>query len=346
MLIRNGTPTLAPTAEKPLDRFPVVRTDDVDEMRDAIARYYGEVRLSLTGDSGRFHAHGNHCQLNHVGISYASYEAEVHHVYPSLSSSYSIPMAAAGSGWGKIAGRLVGIDSRQTLIGSPGLPAEFHVGPEFEELTVQLDASAVQRTLASLIGADVNGDLVFEPVFNLENPANRLWRRLLRFLIDEAGTREADLPLAALGEIEQALIVMFLKANRHPFSSFLEAQHRNAAPRQVRLAEEYIEANWDQPITVELLAQLTNVSARSVFDSFRKCRGYSPMAFVKRVRLRHARRMLLTPDIDTTVARVAFFCGFGNLGNFAKDYRDAFGELPSHTLKTAWGSGCSPDQSP
>ena len=337
MLKLNGTSVPASTAKKPLDRFPVVRTDDVDEMRDAIDLYYGEVRLSVTGESGGFHAHGNHCQLNHVGISYASYGAEVHHDYPCLSTNYSIAMAAAGSGWGKIGGRFVAIDSRQTMIGSPGLPAEFHVGAGFEELTVLLDASAVQRTLAGLIGAEVNGDLVFEPVINFENPANRLWRRLLRFLIDEAETREAELPLAALGEIEQALIVMFLKANRHPFSSFLEAQHPDAAPRQVRLAEEYIEAHWDRPITVELLAQLTNVSARSLFDSFRKWRGYSPMAFVKRVRLRNARRMLLTPDAGTTVAKIAFSCGFGNLGNFAKDYREAFGELPSFTLRMASG---------
>jgi transcriptional regulator GlxA family with amidase domain len=57
------------------------------------------------------------------------------------------------------------------------------------------------------------------------------------------------------------------------------------------------------------------------------------MVFVKRVRLRHARRMLLAPEPDTTVAKVALICGFGNLGNFAKDYRNLFGELPSHTLR-------------
>jgi transcriptional regulator GlxA family with amidase domain len=61
------------------------------------------------------------------------------------------------------------------------------------------------------------------------------------------------------------------------------------------------------------------------------------MMFVKRVRLRHARRMLLAPEPDTTVAKVALMCGFGNLGNFAKDYRDVFGELPSHTLRMAPG---------
>jgi AraC-like DNA-binding protein len=327
-----------PKYKKPLDQFPVIRTGDVNKMEAAIGQHYGEVRLSVAGSFNGFHAHGNHCQLNYVGISYASYGAAVDHFYPDLSSYYAVPFAVAGSGWGKTAGRSVDINSRQTVIGSPGSPAELHCGPGFEELSVQLDVSAVRRTLAGLTGVEVNGELTFDPVFDLENPVNQLWWRLLRFLINEVEAQEPERPFAAFGEIEQALIVMFLKANRHRFSRLLEERHLNAAPRQVRLAEEYIEAHWDQPIKVENLAQLTNVSARSIFDSFQKSRGYSPMMFVKRVRLRHARRMLLASKPGTTVAKVASMCGFGNLGNFAKDYRDVFGELPSHTLRRAPGS--------
>lgn len=327
--------TAPKTKDRLLDRFPVIRTDDVDDMRDAIGRYYGDVRLSVERDFRDFRAHGNHCQLNAIGISYASYEATVHHYYPSLSAHYTVPLAASGAGWGSSAGRAFEIDQRRSLVGSPGLPGELHVGPDFEEVTVQFDAAAVQKTLAGLIGAEVNGSLSFDPVVDLDKAENRLWLRLLRFLIAEAEARETDLPVAALGEIEQALIVMFLKANRHSFSSVLEGPHRDAAPRQVRLAETYIEAHWDQPITVEVLTALTGVSARSIFDSFRKSRGYSPMAFVKRVRLNHARKMLLSHGTGTTVAEVAFACGFGNLGNFAREYREAFGELPSQTLRMA-----------
>jgi transcriptional regulator GlxA family with amidase domain len=160
---------------------------------------------------------------------------------------------------------------------------------------------------------------------------------LLRFLINEAETRQDDLPLTALSEIEEELMVMFLKANRHNFSHLLDRRCRDVAPWQVRLVEDYIEAHWDQPITIEAVAQVVHASARSIFDSFRKSRGHSPMAFVKQVRLRHARQMLTSPEPGTTVASVACYCGFGNLGNFAKDYRKAFGELPSETLRLVRG---------
>ena len=319
--------------DRPLDRFPLIRTDEVDEMREAIGRFYGDVRLTVGSDSRGFRAHGNHLQLNSIGVSYASYGAMVHHYYPSLTDHYTIPLAAAGAGWGSTGGRGFEIDRHRSVIGAPGQPGELRVGPDFEELSIQFEAAAVQKTLAGLIGADVNGSLSFDPVLDLGKPENRLWLRLLRFLIAEAESLDTDLSVTALAEIEQALIVMFLKANRHNFSAVLGGTHRDAAPRQVRIAEAYIEAHWDQPITVEVLTALTGVSARSIFDSFRKSRGYSPMAFLKQVRLRHARRILIASEPGTTVANVAFACGFGNLGNFAKDYRAAFGELPSQTLR-------------
>ena len=59
------------------------------------------------------------------------------------------------------------------------------------------------------------------------------------------------------------------------------------------------------------------------------------MKFVKQVRLRHAREMLSDPTSAANVTRVAFDCGFGNLGHLANDYLYAFGETPSATLKRA-----------
>jgi transcriptional regulator GlxA family with amidase domain len=103
----------------------------------------------------------------------------------------------------------------------------------------------------------------------------------------------------------------------------------------VRRVEEYIEANWREPISVEALALVINVSARSIFQTFKANRGYSPMYFVKQLRLKHANKMLTKPEYDTSVTRVAFECGFGSLGHFASDYRKVFGEQPSETLHRA-----------
>jgi transcriptional regulator GlxA family with amidase domain len=107
--------------------------------------------------------------------------------------------------------------------------------------------------------------------------------------------------------------------------------------RRVREAEEYIEANWSKPVRIADLTGVTNVSSRSLCKSFGTAHGYSPMAFTKMIRLKQARQLLGLGTSQTSVMEVASNCGFGNLGHLAKNYRAAFGELPSETLARARG---------
>jgi transcriptional regulator GlxA family with amidase domain len=102
---------------------------------------------------------------------------------------------------------------------------------------------------------------------------------------------------------------------------------------QMRRAEAYIETHWNEPITIASLARATAASARSIFYHFKNNRGQSPMAFVKHVRLEHAREMLESSGVNRSVTEIAVDCGFGNLGHFAGDYFKRFGERPSDTLK-------------
>ena len=159
-------------------------------------------------------------------------------------------------------------------------------------------------------------------------------RRLVQFLAEQLSAPTPPVPLV-LAELEQAVMVAFLTGNTNNFSAVLNGDPRSSAPWKVRRAEEYIAAHWDQPITIEALATATDISARSLFHSFKKARGYSPMALVKEIRLQKARKMLSTPQADTSVTSVAYTCGFGNLGHFANDYCLKFGERPSDTLRSA-----------
>jgi transcriptional regulator GlxA family with amidase domain len=53
--------------------------------------------------------------------------------------------------------------------------------------------------------------------------------------------------------------------------------------------------------------------------------------------------MLQAPAEVTSVIDVAFQCGFLNAGHFARDYRLAFGELPSETLRNIKRRGRQPN---
>lgn len=326
-----------PSHRKPLDKFAIIRTSDIDEMKDAVGRYFGENRLNVARGHKDFRAHGNYLQLDAIGISFGSFGTAVEFHFPDFPIGYTVPIVHAGSGEAKTGGRTVPVGNEQTAIYAPGKPLTLFYGEAFETVNVQLGRKAVTRKLGSLLGFQPERELVFEPVFDFRQPANAFWGRLIDFLIGEADAHGAGLPRTAMAEMEQALLVTFLQSNPHNFSHLLGGRLQQTAPWQVRRAEDYIEAHWDQPITIEALAAATNSSARSLFHSFKESRGYSPMAFARQVRLRRARAMLAKPGPAASVTDVAYTCGFSNLGNFAKEYARAFGERPSETLNAARG---------
>jgi AraC-like DNA-binding protein len=207
---------------------------------------------------------------------------------------------------------------------------EYEAG--FQTLIFRAEAAALQAKLSAVVGVPVTRSIEFVAGSNAENPAVQRMRRLLEFMVSELDRDDEKLPAAALAEFEQMLLLTFLAANPHNFSDLLQRDQLRPAPWQVRRVEEYITANWNRPITVEALASAAGASTRSIFKAFKDSRNCSPMAFVKSIRLQHAREMLQHPESTTTVVSTAFACGFLNPGHFARDYRLAFGELPSVTL--------------
>ena len=61
--------------------------------------------------------------------------------------------------------------------------------------------------------------------------------------------------------------------------------------------------------------------------------GVSPKQYLQIYRLNQVQRRLQhSRDSETTVAREAEAWGFWHMGQFSRDYRRMFGELPSQTL--------------
>jgi AraC family ethanolamine operon transcriptional activator len=111
------------------------------------------------------------------------------------------------------------------------------------------------------------------------------------------------------------------------------------APRTPRLrvcddSLDFIAAHPGHSLTVREVADAVGVSERTLRRSFQDRFGVSTKEYIKARRLRATRRDLFrsSPD-ETQVRQVALRWGFWHSSQFAQDYRRAFGELPSDTLK-------------
>jgi AraC-like DNA-binding protein len=326
----------SPALSDPLQRYPVFRTTDPDEFRNALLTRFGAIRADVKHRSS-LRAMGNLVQLQDLGLVYGACNFGALVDYPE-GDRFRLLTAMTGKCEATIGRNKVTIDGRQSCIISPGQSTGLAVEGSHDWLNIRINSCALERKLACLLGARPNGRFEFEAAVDRNHPQlQNLWR-LVRFFAEQLDAACDPLPTTVLYELEEAILVAFLYANPHTFSHLLDRKARDTVPSHVRLAEQYIEAHWDRAIGIESLVEETGVGARAIFRSFRKTRGYSPMAFARMVRLKEARKRLSAPNAETSVTKVAFACGFGNLGHFARDYRKAFGERPSETLARTAGT--------
>jgi AraC family transcriptional regulator, ethanolamine operon transcriptional activator len=113
---------------------------------------------------------------------------------------------------------------------------------------------------------------------------------------------------------------------------------RQAHSRVVRKAQDYALERVGDRLYVKDLCLAAGVSERTLEYAFKELVGMTPVAYLTRLRLHRVRKALraATPG-STTVSAEALNWGFWHFGEFSREYRKCFGELPSETLRRARG---------
>lgn len=98
-----------------------------------------------------------------------------------------------------------------------------------------------------------------------------------------------------------------------------------------------IREEFNQPLTIPDIAQDCGMSVSSFHDHFKRATGLTPLQFQKHLRLREARRLLLSEDID--VANAGFQVGYNDASHFNRDYKKMFGTSPLRDLESLRAAG-------
>jgi transcriptional regulator GlxA family with amidase domain len=114
------------------------------------------------------------------------------------------------------------------------------------------------------------------------------------------------------------------------------SQHGQRYRQIVCRIEELLQNDRGEQLHVDDLCRAAAVSERTLRNAFRKVHGVSPYRYLRGFRMTQARQALLSAGSrHGTVTEVAMQFGFLELGRFSVDYRSAFGECPSATLRRA-----------
>jgi AraC-like DNA-binding protein len=315
-----------------LNNFPSIRTADPSEAAERWRTTFGAAEVETRSERDKFALIVNDLQLTELGLAFI---ATGGHVSASFPATTFVRQLFNMEGHGRLSYGAQHVEELQngswSSVVPAGTPCRVKFEPNDSQVVIRIEVAALYRYLSALTGEETTRELVFAQSIEGNPAMYSLKARVLQFASDY-NARGYHFSQLAQAEMQRMIIMKFLLCHRHSYTDLLLRDPIPLTSNAVKLAEEFLEANWNKPIDIAAVARVANVSARSLFRSFRKELGQSPAEYLKELRLRSALIILENPNPDTTVTQVALTCGFLNGGHFAHDYQIKFGELPSETL--------------
>lgn len=97
----------------------------------------------------------------------------------------------------------------------------------------------------------------------------------------------------------------------------------------------YIQKNYDKKIYNRDLAGIANMNEQYFCRFFKQRIGKPPMEYVNEYRIKQAKKLLAGTDKQVTL--ISLECGFNNLGNFMRKFREEAGTTPLKYRKKELG---------
>jgi AraC-like DNA-binding protein len=143
----------------------------------------------------------------------------------------------------------------------------------------------------------------------------------------ELMARPADAELIAPLVIDEILIRLL----RSPMGGRIaQMGQADSSLHRVASAVTWLRENYDQPVDIEELAKLVNMSVSTFHRQFRAVTSMSPLQFQKTLRLQEARRLMLTSMLDAGAA--ARRVGYVSASQFSREYGRFFGSAPTRDI--------------
>ncbi|MEA2977941.1 MAG: hypothetical protein QOF19_3461 [Alphaproteobacteria bacterium] len=288
-------------------------------------------------DAGRFMGYGEaHARVGRMAVRFLSWNCEAkcetstfrtpdHHVVLHIPLRGEFE-ASQGEDWIRVK------PGDALVVSAPGNLRRRWEG-KCDLLNLRIDREVVDRAAPGQ--ALAKGDLGCQPLTLIDLNQSLALARFIETIIHDLSSDNSALsdPTVA-GHAERLLSLLLLKSLRKTDGHVIADGTHQVVPYYIRRAEQYVAENYMKPIDVSDLEAATGVSSRTLYYGFKQYRGASPMKYLKRVRLMRARRRLLEAQMHGgRVGEIAATVGYGNKSQFARDYKDYFGETPTATLR-------------
>jgi AraC-like DNA-binding protein len=135
--------------------------------------------------------------------------------------------------------------------------------------------------------------------------------------------------------IEREILYRLLKSPHGPTLRRMAAGDSHLG--KISRAIAWIRTHYREPIRVEEIASVANMSASSLHEHFKAVTTLTPLEFQKQLRLQEARRLMFAEGVGAGAA--SFAVGYQSPSQFSREYRRLFGASPRRDIDQLQISG-------
>lgn len=111
-----------------------------------------------------------------------------------------------------------------------------------------------------------------------------------------------------------------------------EERERSRIPENIRYLIKYMDSNYNQPLTLDYLAEFSNVTKFYLSREFKKYTGFSPNDYLISLRIDHAKHLL--KDTTLPASKIAHQVGIHDINNFTNQFKRKTGMTPIQYRKS------------
>ncbi|CAG9170964.1 helix-turn-helix transcriptional regulator [Cupriavidus pinatubonensis] len=315
------------------------RASDAQRIQSLSGRVFGPTRLRAAEDDAALDARIDTCAIGRLTLVTIGYNQAVDIEPLQGKDEFVIQTLLAGRCRVHAPHGTVEMPPGATFVFSPTVPASLSLDRDCERFSVVIRRQLIEEAFRLQFGFDPPTPIEFDMQPVADDGRAERWQALVAYLRAETRVRREGTGAPAMDASIERIVLSTLLLDRFAADGgMLPSRIAPALPGYVRCAIAYLRTHLDHPLTLEQVAAHCGVSARTLQLGFRKSKNTTPMEYLRLLRLQAARADLQRiPQEKGMVSAIALRHGFTHLSLFSREYRKAFGELPSDTLQAPRG---------
>ena len=309
-----------------LESHRLIQTSDANEIEAAWIEHSRGSRVDMSGAGAESEFVANLARFDDGSVTYCRYGLPISVSFAAADYTRLIYQMCDSSAI-TLEGATSDIEaSRAGCLIPAGRLWHARHADQIEDLAVRIPTATLQRKLSAYLGSDRQALDLLQPAAADPTGAMELRQRIVDFATAVDNAKAPFLPNLVPTFLDDISLRMLTC-----FSQEVLAQERTPpalSAVQLGRAEEYLVEHFAEPLTLETLAEVCGVSARSVIWYFQVKHGLTPWQYLERARVQIAHVQLRVLS-GHTVESVALHCGFPSVAALERSYQQQFGMPPT-----------------